>query len=249
MEKATIEQALEEASQIINLEDDEQEKRNIGRYFSTQKHRIVQDLELCLSLSNNNSKILDVGCYPFFSNISLQSLGYNVVGVDLEPQRLPKIISHSGIDVRQCNIETETLPFESNSFDVILFCEVFEHLRIDLIWTTQELYRVLKPGGYMLLSTPNFLSFGKMLSLLLRGRTVNIFNVYNSLSTRGHAGHIREYTVREIKEFVNKIGFQCQETIYLGKSSWGLKPKLLLQAMSHRLIPATRNSFMLILVK
>lgn len=243
-----IEEILNQAYQLINLEDDEQEKQNIRKYFGSQKARIVQDIEVALSLCHPDAQILDVGCYPFFTTIALQKLGYKVVGADLEPERLFKIISHAGIDVRKCNIETEPFPFVNDKFDLIIFCEVFEHLRINLISTMEEIHRVLKPGGVLLLSTPNFLSFKKIWRLL-QGKTGNIFDAYNSLKTRGHAGHIREYTVRDVKEFTQTMGFTCKQTIYVGKENWQFQPKPFFQALSHRLFPASRNCFMLVLVK
>src|SRR6266852_1573258 len=56
---------------------------------------------------------------------------------------------------QQFNIETEAFPYEDNSFDVVLFCEIIEHLLSDPVHVLTEVRRVLKPGGDLVLTTPN----------------------------------------------------------------------------------------------
>lgn len=53
------------------------------------------------------------------------------------------------------NIEQDTFPYPDNFFDVVLFCEVIEHLLIDPIHAIREIKRVLKENGILILSTPN----------------------------------------------------------------------------------------------
>jgi ubiquinone/menaquinone biosynthesis C-methylase UbiE len=51
----------------------------------------------------------------------------------------------------------ETLPLESASFNWVLLSEVIEHLADPLV-LVNEIYRVLKPGGFLYLTTPNYAS-------------------------------------------------------------------------------------------
>ena len=46
------------------------------------------------------------------------------------------------------------LPFDAHRFDVVILSEVLEHV-IDQKRCVQEIYRVLKPNGYLMLTTPN----------------------------------------------------------------------------------------------
>ena len=50
------------------------------------------------------------------------------------------------------------LPFADNSFDLVLSSEVIEHI-LEPEHFVQEIARVLKPDGYLLLTTPNWNSF------------------------------------------------------------------------------------------
>ena len=53
------------------------------------------------------------------------------------------------------NIEMEQFPYDDDSFDVVLFCEIIEHLTADPIASLREIKRVLRPDGVLVLTTPN----------------------------------------------------------------------------------------------
>ena len=66
--------------------------------------------------------------------------------MDINPDRSKHFIEKYNLDVKKCDIENEKIPFENDWFDFILFNEIFEHLRIDPIYTLREVNRVLKPS-------------------------------------------------------------------------------------------------------
>ena len=78
---------------------------------------------------------------------ALTALEYRVSGLDIKPERFARAIATLGLDVARCDVETEVVPFEAETFDALLFNELFEHLRIDPVFTLGEAHRVLKPGG------------------------------------------------------------------------------------------------------
>lgn len=59
------------------------------------------------------------------------------------------------LDYHEVNIERHPLPFDDGSFEVALFCEVIEHLLTDPVAALSELGRVLRPGGLLVVTTPN----------------------------------------------------------------------------------------------
>ena len=93
-------------------------------------------------------------------------------------------------------------------------------MRIDLIFTMQELFRILKPNGCLFLSTPNVRSWVGIKNFFFKKKvqscSTDIFLEYSKLKTLGHMGHVREYTSAEIKVFLRKMGFVIEETIYRG---------------------------------
>ena len=97
---------------------------------------------------------------------------------------------------------------------------IFEHLRIDLIFTFSEIVQILKPGGVILLSTPNLKSLKGLVNYLFRNRAYscagNVFEEYSKLGKFGHMGHVREYTPQEIVDFARHFRMRCESIIYRG---------------------------------
>jgi len=97
-------------------------------------------------------KILDVGCGRGDFLKGFKSLRLEVFGLDCQK-------SHSeileGIEVRYVNVENNPFPFDSETFDFVFSKSVIEHL-----WTPdnfiRESYRVLKPGGRIIIMTPDW---------------------------------------------------------------------------------------------
>jgi len=163
-------------------------------------------------------RIADVGCIPPVFLAALRENGFNAEGVDLNPSRFSKAIETAGLTVHRCDIETEPLPYPDASLDVVMFFEVFEHLRVNLIFTMRELLRVLKPGGILLLSTPNGLALHGLGRIVWKRRIgPPIYRAYAQLETIGQPGHIREYSLQEVCAFLAEIGFVTERVSYRGR--------------------------------
>jgi SAM-dependent methyltransferase len=104
------------------------------------------------------------------------------------------------------NVEVQRFPYPDDHFDVALFCEILEHLPNDPIHTLCELHRVVRPGGTLVLTTPNA-TRRENLVRMLRGD-----NVYEQLSGYGTYGrHNREYTVAELAALLDACGWDVDE--------------------------------------
>jgi SAM-dependent methyltransferase len=100
------------------------------------------------------------------------------------------------------NIETDTLPFADASFDCVMFCEVLEHLTNDPVRALAEIRRVLRPGGYLVLTTPNVVRLENVARMMIG------YNVYDPYSGQGAYGrHNREYTKDELRRLLQHVGF------------------------------------------
>ena len=213
-------------------------------YRRQHRKRLVADLAIVERYVEPGTQVLEYGAVPLLMTGLLREMGYGVRALDVAPERFAASIAELGLDVRKCDVETEPVPFGDRLFDAVLFNELFEHLRIDPIFTLREAHRVLRPDGLLLLSTPNLRSFRGLRNLLLHHRghasSGNIYHQYEKLHTLGHMGHVREYTTREVAEFLSQIGFRVEAVLFRGGHGAGLV------GLAERLAPSLRPFFTLV---
>jgi len=190
-------------------------------YLADHRARLALDLDIIGRAVPKGRRVVEFGSVPPVLTAALVRCGYEVTGCDIAPERYASAIRSAGLDVVKCNIETERLPFADASFDAAIFNELFEHLRINPIFTLTELLRVLKPGGILTLSTPNLKSLGGITNFMFADRAFSccagIYAEYRKLDELGHMGHVREYTPTEVVEFLQTIGFDVMAIMYRGE--------------------------------
>jgi len=203
-------------------------------YARNHVRRLAHDLAIIRACCAADGKLVEFGSIPPILIGALAKQGFAVTGVDVDPSRFADSLDRLGVEVRRCDIERERLPFGDGSFDCATFNELLEHLRLDPIFTTREVFRVLKPGGKLLLSTPNLRSMVGLRNLLLKNRGAwcsgGIYDEYEKLTMLGHMGHVREYTTREVGEFLIRVGFGVERIIYRGDAA-GWKEQLVTRAL------------------
>lgn len=107
-----------------------------------------------------SARILDAGCGYGLYSLTLAELGYkHIDALELEAERITAL--HTALEelpAAKAHIKVQQdslthLPFDDNSYDVIICSDVIEHIADD-ISAVRELSRVLKPEGLLILSVP-----------------------------------------------------------------------------------------------
>jgi O-antigen biosynthesis protein len=109
-------------------------------------------------------RVLDVGCSSGYLSAPLAERGNTIVGLELDPVAAREAEQYCE-RVLVGDLETMELPLEPASFDVVLCGDVVEHLR-DPVAALARLRPFLRPGGHLVLSTPNVANWAIRLSLL-----------------------------------------------------------------------------------
>jgi len=204
----SIEQAIQNLERSLQSDQSSYEEWNLN-YFKVHKHRYRNDL-ITFQKYYSEGRILEVGSAPYHVTYLLQQFSQQVTGVDIDPDRHHHYIKQHDLKIVKCNIEKETLPFENKVFKYVLLNEVFEHLRINPIETLREIHRVTHPEGILILTTPNLYSIQNIINFLLGKGFDNPFKEFQKLELLGHMGHVREYSVPQVREFLAGTGFSSQ---------------------------------------
>ncbi len=122
------------------------------------------------------------------------------------------VISESG-ETFECSVdlfdaEKDRFPYADEHFSTVLCCELLEHLPTDPMFMMGEINRILKPGGHLVLSTPNLASL-RALAGILQGFNPQLFSAY--IRPRNgvvDARHAREYTPYEMRKLLEDSGFE-----------------------------------------
>lgn len=109
------------------------------------------------------------------------------------------LMNKEGIQIVEHDLY-DPIPFADETFDIVLFCDVMEHLPPDLLACCfAEIKRITKDGGSLILSTPNLARLPNRLRFL-KGYGINPPPL--PVQVGETFDHIREYTLDEIEDFL-----------------------------------------------
>ncbi|MEH2213195.1 bifunctional 2-polyprenyl-6-hydroxyphenol methylase/3-demethylubiquinol 3-O-methyltransferase UbiG [Nostoc sp.] len=120
-------------------------------------------------------KVLDIGCGGGLACEFVANLNADVSGIDLSFNSIKIAQEHaraSNLKIDYQRALAENLPYEENSFDVVLCFDVLEHVE-DWKKVISEAYRVLKPDGLFLFDTINRNFKSKFIMIWLLEDTLN----------------------------------------------------------------------------
>lgn len=183
---------------------DEVKKELHEKRYAKEWHPWKSDwprIRTIVELVGKNKRILDLGCYEGTITKLIAQNQNEVWGVDFSGKALA-IAKEKGIRVYQADIEKDDLPFKEKSFDVIVAAEVIEHV-FDMRIVFEKIKKLLKPDGYLVLTTPNLATLGRRL-LLLFDRSPYIEIIFEE----GWGGHVRYFVKSNLFETLKLYGFK-----------------------------------------
>jgi SAM-dependent methyltransferase len=149
-------------------------------------------------------------------------------GVDVarrdEAFKLLEKFRQIGVEVFERNLLSPPLPGADNSVDVITCIHCLEHWHHSPKPLFHEIVRVLKPGGYLLLVTPNAVNLRKRLAVICgKSNLPDLASWYDELVWRGH---VREPVISDLHHLMAWNGFDVVATTgrnFIGRDSHALK--------------------------
>jgi SAM-dependent methyltransferase len=157
-------------------------QRPIGRFlYLFPSKRSIVDFDVMRLHASPGGHLLEIGCGSGAFLARMRRLGWNVCGLDPDPAAVNWGRQAYGLDI--CCGTLDQGNFSADSFDVITMNHVIEHVH-DPMGLLTECQRILRPGGKLILTTPNANSWGhKIFGRYWRGleppRHFMIFSIRN----------------------------------------------------------------------
>lgn len=230
----TYSKTVSDFLETVTIEHDEvdrdkliKNKNLLQAYQRDHSYRIWRSLQLIRNHAPPNAplRVLELGSAPyFFSALLLNDPNYEVIGSNVRAGVWPRKsdrteqvtvrlnygqpVQIGSLPVYIFNFELDRFPFETAEFDVVICAEVIEHLAYSPTNMLAESHRVLKPGGLLLLTTPNINDIHKTIRLV---RNKSISFKYSGYGVYGR--HNREYMGAELKELTEACGYQVKQLL------------------------------------
>jgi SAM-dependent methyltransferase len=185
-----------------------------------EKHipRLARTLAL-VPPPQSTGRVLELGCYMQITPLLARVCGYREVRgayfgalgrTDRKTMRFPDGEFECFVDC--FDAERDRFPYPDEHFDAVIAGEIIEHLTYDPMHMLLESRRVLRDGGYLLVTTPNVGSVTSVAKTLDGHDNPQIFFLYKRPGQgEEEIGHVREYTAYEIGEAVKAAGFEVKQ--------------------------------------
>lgn len=186
-------------------------------YLEAHVNRFLMTRSLLLEqweISRGN-RILDIGAHWLHNAICYAISGFDVTASDLAVNATlsyPMVISLAkayNITLQPYRdlsdpVELDLLP--PDSFDLILFAEIIEHITFNPIKMWSALYRLLRPGGRIIVTTPNYhvAAFLEDAKNLLRGHSCGI-SIGTLVEINTFGPHWKEYSAKDVREYFERL--------------------------------------------
>ena len=185
--------------------------RYLGNKFLLKK---LKDLEL------KGKKILDIGSGRLILSSFLSHLGSLTTSIDL-----PEIFKDATVINRAKKHEIDlvgfkilpdgnsSLPFRDKCFSAVLLTEVIEHLNFSSLPLLKDIHRVLKDGGFLILTTPNVHNLENKINFFFLNK-----NIYGDLNKYLYGQpfhyHWRLFEKKEIVKILEDCSFKVLDSYY-----------------------------------
>ncbi len=149
--------------------------------------------------------VLDIPAGEGALSVAARNMGFDVMAGEIDPQ----FFKAKGIECRFMDMN-KPLPLEDGCLDYVVCLEGIEHLE-NAFQFTRECHRVLRPGGHLILSTPNILNMASRLKYFFSGFYSLCPRPINEFSHLPVFDHINPVTFYQVRYMLHSSGFQIRQ--------------------------------------
>lgn len=175
------------------------QSKSVG--YGISRTRLRKILELVGNL--RGKRVLDVGCTTGYLGTKIRKMGNYVVGIEISEEAA--LEARKVLDkVFTFDIEKQwPVPICERSFDLVILAELLEHV-FDPVEVLKSVSQVLNPGGFIIVTTPNFMTWTNRAKFLVGNFKYQGQGMFDF-------GHIRFFTYNFLKKVLSEANFQIIE--------------------------------------
>jgi SAM-dependent methyltransferase len=147
-------------------------------------------------------------------------------------------LASMGVQIFQCDLERDQLPYDDEKFDLVIADQIFEHIK-DIFWLSHEITRTLKTDGFLYISVPNLASFHNRILLMFGRQPTCNYSV---------GPHVRVFTVGDLEKFIKSGNPNGWKLISVSGANWYPFPRPISSILA-KLIPRAAVGITLIFQK
>ena len=185
-----------------------------GNYLNTHYPRFKMTWDFAWRKTDKIATLLDVGAHWLH-----QSVVYAKRGVEVTAAELPTTLNAPVVqkvaeehDIKLVSYTDLSKPevfdqLPENHYEVVLFTEIIEHITFNPVDMWKAIYRVLRPGGRIIVTTPNYYHLGGRVWDLKRflSRAGGGISPQQILNIPTYGPHWKEFSARELRDYFTML--------------------------------------------
>lgn len=218
---------------MLTLRERESQGRLLDKdYFEGSYDRWSRAITEIAGNVGEKGRILDIGAWEGLFCRAASKLGFSASAIDWGNPLDEATWQKLGIEWRFCQVEADPIPFPDNNFTGVYMGQVLEHFTYSPRKPMEEIRRVLKPGGILVIDVPNVGEWHNYYRLL-RGKNILYDYKKHYIDTDQEPvfykglpywhRHNHEFTQNELRVLAETCGFEVVKISYIRSIRHGKK--------------------------
>ncbi|MBI2381327.1 MAG: methyltransferase domain-containing protein [Gammaproteobacteria bacterium] len=220
--------------------------------FQATRERVLE------GVGDRRGALIDIGAH-WLHNCLLYALeGFEVTACDIgelgEMERNPVVRGVAEaygihrLSYADLARPTELAQLPEHGYDLVLFTEILEHITFNPVYMWRQIYRLLKPGGRLILTTPNYHYPGYCLrdwNRVLRGQSTGL-PIAEILDIQTYGHHWKVYSAKDLRDYFRRVSpdFSIARLDYFDAVPATRWPGKLSAALSRVIPPLCQNLYL-----
>ncbi|HCJ12463.1 MAG: hypothetical protein A2Y14_05485 [Verrucomicrobia bacterium GWF2_51_19] len=198
------------------------DKKWLKAYLTATYWRTLGDYAAIQPIVNPKDSILEIAGTPPLLGCALQEsfpeATFEICDIDTSAYDA-FLQKHAIAQSSSSDIQEGILSTKKETYDVVICCELIEHLSGNILKALDAITRKVSPQGYLYITTPDLRSYAGLFAIFVKGSGLaskpreSVRQQYEkAIKPPFFFGHVREFTNKEVIDLVKSFGFEWVRT-------------------------------------